>query len=53
MTQINDSVALAVGDMSREELLELKKMGTAAAILGKSLYTGALDLERCVQLVQD
>ena len=22
-------------------------------ILGKSLYTGALDLERCVQLVQD
>lgn len=41
------------GISSEEELLELKEMGTAAAILGKSLYTGALDLERCVQLVQD
>ncbi len=30
-----------------------EKMGTAAAILGKSLYTGALDLARCVELVQD
>ena len=34
------------------ELLELARMGTAAAILGKSLYTGALDLARCVELVQ-
>ena len=33
-------------------LLELERMGVAAAILGKSLYTGALDLARCVQLVQ-
>ena len=41
------------GISSEAELLELKKMGTAAAILGKSLYTGALDLKRCVQLVQD
>ena len=41
------------GISSEAELLELKEMGTAAAILGKSLYTGALDLERCVQLVQD
>ena len=41
------------GISSEEELLELKEMGTAAAILGKSLYTGALNLERCVQLVQD
>ena len=41
------------GISSEAELLELKKMGTAAAILGKSLYTGALDLARCVQLVQD
>ena len=32
---------------------KLKKMGTAAAILGKSLYTGALDLVRCVQLMQE
>ena len=41
------------GISSEAELLELKKMGTAAAILGKSLYTGALDLARCVELVQD
>ena len=41
------------GISSEAELLELKKMGTAAAILGKSLYTGALDLARCVHLVQE
>ena len=41
------------GISSEAELLKLKKMGTAAAILGKSLYTGALDLARCVQLVQE
>ena len=41
------------GISSEAELLELQQMGTAAAILGKSLYTGALDLARCVQLVQD
>ena len=41
------------GISSEAELLELKKMGTAAAILGKSLYTGTLDLARCVELVQD
>ena len=41
------------GISSEAELLELKEMGTAAAILGKSLYTGALDLKRCVELVQD
>ena len=41
------------GISSEAELLELKKMGTAAAILGKSLYTGALDLKRCVELVQN
>ena len=38
--------------ISEQELLELEEMGTAAAILGKSLYTGALDLRRCVALVQ-
>lgn len=43
----------ASGGISYEsELLELEQAGTAAAILGKSLYTGALDLARCVQLVQ-
>ena len=41
------------GISSEAELLELQQMGTAAAILGKSLYTGALNLARCVQLVQD
>ena len=40
------------GISSEAELLELERMGVAAAILGKSLYTGALDLARCVQLVQ-
>ena len=39
-------------ETSQQELLELEEMGTAAAILGKSLYTGALDLGRCVALVQ-
>ena len=41
------------GISSEKELLELQEMGTAAAILGKSLYTGALDLKRCVELVQN
>ena len=41
------------GISSESELVELKQMGVAAAILGKSLYTGALDLKRCVQLVQE
>ena len=40
------------GITSEAELLELEQMGVAAAILGKSLYTGALDLARCVRLVQ-
>lgn len=34
------------------ELEQLDKMGVAAAILGKSLYIGALDLAQCVKLVQ-
>ena len=43
----------ASGGISFEsELVELDRMGVAAAILGKSLYTGALDLKRCVKLVQ-
>ena len=40
------------GIASEAELLELEQMGLAAAILGKSLYTGALDLKRCVELAQ-
>ncbi|MGN0706723.1 MAG: 1-(5-phosphoribosyl)-5-[(5-phosphoribosylamino)methylideneamino]imidazole-4-carboxamide isomerase [Faecalibacterium sp.] len=42
----------ASGGITREEeLTVLDNMGVAAAILGKSLYTGALDLARCIQLV--
>ncbi len=41
------------GISSEQELVELQRMGTAAAILGKSLYTGALDLAHCVALVQN
>ncbi len=37
------------GISSEAELLELERMGVAAAILGKSLYTGVLDLARCVR----
>ena len=40
----------ASGGISRmEELDALDEMGAAAAILGKSLYAGALDLAACVQ----
>lgn len=43
----------ASGGISRlEELAELEAMGTAAAILGKSLYTGAIDLKQAIQMVQ-
>ena len=45
-------VTASGGITYEQELLELARMGTAAAILGKSLYTGALDLARCVELVQ-
>ncbi len=45
-------VVTASGGISRTgELLALDRMGVAAAILGKSLYTGALDLAECVRLV--
>ena len=40
------------GVSSLEELKELQAIGTHAAILGKALYTGKLDLQRAVQLVQ-
>lgn len=34
------------------ELLQLDEMGVAAAILGKSLYTGTLDLKRCIEILE-
>lgn len=52
-TEVPGVAFTASGGISSEaELLELEQMGVAAAILGKSLYTGALDLKRCVELVQ-
>ena len=43
----------ASGGISRlEELAALEAMGTAAAILGKSLYTGAIELKQAIQMVQ-
>ena len=43
----------ASGGIARmEELAELQAMGCHAAILGKSIYTGAIDLARAVRLYQ-
>ncbi|MCI2046481.1 MAG: 1-(5-phosphoribosyl)-5-[(5-phosphoribosylamino)methylideneamino]imidazole-4-carboxamide isomerase [Faecalibacterium sp.] len=36
-----------------EELKALEDNGTAAAILGKSLYTGAIDLKKALEAVQE
>ena len=41
------------GVSSLEELEELKRIGTHAAILGKALYTGRLDLKTVIQAVQN
>ena len=41
------------GVSSLEELRALRDMGTRAAILGKALYTGRLDLKTVVETVQD
>lgn len=46
------AVTASGGISTLEELAELKAMGTAAAILGKSLYTGAIDLARAVRLAR-
>ena len=51
--ELPDLAVTASGGISRmEELEALDQMGTAAAILGKSLYTGALDLAACVRLCE-
>ena len=44
------AVTASGGIRRMEELEELARMGVDAAILGKSLYTGALDLAACVRL---
>ena len=46
------NITASGGVSSIEELKELQRMGTHAAILGKALYTGKLDLQRAVALVQ-
>lgn len=46
------AVTASGGISHTDELVQLQKMGTAAAILGKSLYTGAIDLAEAVRLVQ-
>lgn len=46
-------VTASGGVSSLEELEELKRIGTHAAILGKALYTGRLDLETVIQAVQN
>ena len=47
------AITASGGISSMDELVQLQQMGTAAAILGKSLYTGAIDLAEAVRLVQD
>jgi phosphoribosylformimino-5-aminoimidazole carboxamide ribotide isomerase len=47
------AITASGGISSERELQELQSAGISGAILGKALYTGALDLARCVQLVQD
>lgn len=46
-------VTASGGVSSLEELEELKRIGTHAAILGKALYTGRLDLKTVIRAVQD
>lgn len=46
-------VTASGGVSSLEELEELKRIGTHAAILGKALYTGRLDLRTVIAAVQD
>ena len=53
LTAIPGLNIIASGGVSfREELLQLKEMGAWGAILGKALYTGALDLADCIRLVK-
>lgn len=47
------AITASGGISSLAELKELAACGTAAAILGKSLYTGAIDLKTAIQTVQE
>ncbi len=46
------AITASGGICSEAELLALKALGTDSAILGKSLYTGALDLASVIQKVE-
>ena len=46
-------VTASGGVSSLEELKELRAIGTHAAILGKALYTGRLDLKTVIEAVQN
>ncbi|MEA5010692.1 MAG: 1-(5-phosphoribosyl)-5-[(5-phosphoribosylamino)methylideneamino]imidazole-4-carboxamide isomerase [Angelakisella sp.] len=47
------AITASGGICTEEERLELCEMGTSAAILGKSLYTGALNLASIIKKVQE
>ena len=47
------AVTASGGIASLAELEALAGIGTAAAILGKSLYTGAIDLQKAIRAVQE
>ena len=54
LLQISGLEITASGGIARmEELAELQAMGCHATILGKSIYTGAIDLKQAVALYQE
>lgn len=53
LTAIQGLNIIASGGISFEpELTQLKEMGVWGAILGKSLYTGALNLTNCIKIAE-
>ena len=54
LLQISGLEITASGGIARmEELAELQAMGCHAAILGKSIYTGAIDLKQAVHCIRN
>ena len=52
LAQIKGLQVIASGGITRlEELKQLQEMGTCGAILGKSLYTGRLNLNQVIREV--
>ncbi len=47
------SIVASGGVSSTEDILALKQMGLYGAILGKAMYTGAVDLEEALRLVKE